>query len=132
MAVAAAPTSASARILVVDDETSNRRFLAKLLARRLTGATVHEASDGDTAVAAVAAKGVRYYHIVCMDKEMGHGHIDGHAATGERRGERRRRRWLSCVCVCVGVPRSGRGYSVLRHSARHVWSMYAIGGTCGI
>lgn len=59
--------------LVVDDAEPVRRFMTRLLAKRLpAGSAVAQAADGPSAVRAVleAPGGVNYYTLVVMDREM--------------------------------------------------------------
>ena len=59
------------RVLIVDDVFSNRRFLSKLLQRRLPKGTVfEEAEEGQAAVAAVERRGAGFFSVISMDKEM--------------------------------------------------------------
>ena len=56
---------------IIPQVFSNRRFLSKLLQRRMPkGTTFEEAEDGKAAVEAVTKAGPGYYSVISMDKEM--------------------------------------------------------------
>lgn len=68
---AAEPQPRPLHVLVVDDERSNRRLLARLLQRCLGAAAVfHESDDGAAALSAVDQHGCDYYDIILMDHLM--------------------------------------------------------------
>ena len=58
------------RILCVDDAKTTRTLLRKLLKKRTQAEVVDVAENGQVAVDAVAARGVGYYSLILMDKEM--------------------------------------------------------------
>ena len=88
----ASTRSTNLRILVVDDSTSNRKMLTRLLLMRMS-CTCDEAGDGLQAVGLIHDDVTRYDVILC-DKEM--PIMDGHEAV-------RRMRALGVVCPIVGV-----------------------------
>ncbi len=58
------------RILCVDDAKTTRTLLKKLLKKRTKAEVIDVAENGQVAVDAVAARGVGYYSLILMDKEM--------------------------------------------------------------
>jgi len=58
------------RILCVDDAKTTRTLLKKLLKKRTQAEVIDVAENGQVAVDAVAARGVGYYSLILMDKEM--------------------------------------------------------------
>jgi CheY-like chemotaxis protein len=66
------------KILVVDDVSTNRVFLARAIRRMLPTAEVHEAADGLEA-AQMVERDIPFYDVICMDKEM--PVLDGYDAT---------------------------------------------------
>ena len=98
---AAAPSSSkgeagaggSMRVLVVDDAESNRKLLARLVAKSIRAAVCDTARDGQEAVDLVTADVGRYDVILC-DKEM--PVLDGYGAV-------RAMRALGVACPIIGV-----------------------------
>ena len=58
------------RILCVDDAKTTRTLLRKLLKKRTQAEAIDVAENGQVAVDMVASKGVGYYSLILMDKEM--------------------------------------------------------------
>jgi CheY-like chemotaxis protein len=61
---------AELRILVVDDSTSCRRMLMRLMQNKAPGTVMDEAVDGQEAVDLVATKPPGHYHVIFMDNDM--------------------------------------------------------------
>lgn len=79
------PSSSSSRpvhAIIADDSDSIRRFMVRLLRKRLPpGSTVVEAADGEAALSAAMASaanpaGISHWDLVILDKEMP-GRVDG-------------------------------------------------------
>jgi signal transduction histidine kinase/ActR/RegA family two-component response regulator len=84
--------STTLHMLVVDDSTSNRKMLIRLLVKRMS-CSCDEAGEGLQAISLIQNDVTRYDAILC-DKEM--PIMDGHEAV-------RRMRALGVVCPIVGV-----------------------------
>ena len=78
-------TSRPIHVLVVDDQPSNRKLLARALLRQLPGSIVDEAADGLEAVEAVRRNSPDRYDAITMDSQM--PRMGGHDATRTIRGE---------------------------------------------
>ena len=88
----AAAAGASMRVLIVDDAESNRKLLARLVAKSLQ-ATCDTARDGQEAVDLLQSDISRYDVILC-DKEM--PVLDGYGAVREMRA-------MGVCCPIIGV-----------------------------
>lgn len=87
------------RYLVVDDNSSNRTFLARLLRRRAPDATVGEVVDGVAALEEMARARAQHgwlYDVMCMDGDM--PRMDGYQCTAQLRREG----YAGLVLGCTG------------------------------